>query len=268
MKNDFVASTIVFRPYSLDEALDGIASTPFRLVEFGTVKDWFENIDPEILDNIGTADLQEKFVQRGLIVRSISGHTQLHTKWGARRFRKTLDLAAALGVNVVNTYTGDAGTEAEREQFFQNVWELADYAASLDITIGIETDSNLLPNASEGHWIIDKLDRSNIGMNYDTGNVIYYSGVRPEEDIKAAIPYLVHVHLKDKRGGKGVFDFPQLGAGEIDIASILQTLEAAGYTGPISVEVEFDKRGWPEFEVCVGTLQGCWDYLKALGTFT
>ena len=47
------------------------------------------------------------------------------------------------------------------------------------------------------------------------------------------------MHLKDKRGGKGDWDFPAPGDGTIDFAGILGLLEAGGYDGPLSVEIEF-----------------------------
>ena len=38
---------------------------------------------------------------------------------------------------------------------------------------------------------------------------------------------VANVHLKDKRGGKGVWDFPEPGAGTVDFGAILRQLEAA-----------------------------------------
>ena len=54
------------------------------------------------------------------------------------------------------------------------------------------------------------------------------------------VPYLSNVHLKDKRGGKGVWDFPEPGGGHVDFAAILAILRDGGYDGPASVEIEFD----------------------------
>ena len=86
--------------------------------------------------------------------------------------------------------------------------------------------------------VIKKINSPWIRINYDTGNVIFYGGVRPEEDVVAALPYLAHIHLKDKRGGKKVWDFPPIGMGEIDFPRIFEILLEQGYSGPISVEIE------------------------------
>jgi sugar phosphate isomerase/epimerase len=89
-----------------------------------------------------------------------------------------------------------------------------------------------------------------LGFNYDPGNVVYYAGADPLQDIHFALPRLVHFHFKDKIGGKGVFNFPPPGDGELDMVGLLGILEEAGYRGPLSAEVEFDERGWPDYDAC------------------
>lgn len=59
------------------------------------------------------------------------------------------------------------------------------------------------------------------------------------------------MHLKDKRGGKGVLDFPPLGEGELDLASILRDLTASGFSGPVSMEIEFVDYEYPPWKECV-----------------
>ena len=110
-------------------------------------------------------------------------------------------------MQIVNTYTGDATTDEEREAYFANVAELCDRAAGHGLKIGMETDSNMLPTAEIGVAILDRIDRPDVlGFNYDPGNVVYYTGADPLTDIRFALPRLVHFHFKDKIGGKGVFN--------------------------------------------------------------
>ena len=42
-----LGSTIVFAPYSLEQALEGLAAAGYRNCEIGAVKGWFEHIDPD-----------------------------------------------------------------------------------------------------------------------------------------------------------------------------------------------------------------------------
>ena len=251
MERPILGSTIVFAPYTIDQALEGLAEAGYHACEIGAVKGWFEHIDPDRVTDAEIARIERKLADLGLVPVSLSGHAQLQTADGAARFARALDIAAALGMEVVNTFTGDARTDEEREAYFSNVAALCDHAARLGLTIGMETDSNMLPTAEAGVAILDRIDRPGVlGFNYDPGNVVYYVGADPLTDVVFALPRLVHVHLKDKIGGKGVFNFPPPGAGELDLPALLAMLDDAGYRGPISAEVEFDERGWPDYDAC------------------
>lgn len=249
--NTILGSTIVFAPYNLDQALEGLAAAGYRFCEIGAVKGWFEHIDPDTITDAGIAHAADKLKETGLTLISMSGHTQLQTAEGKARFARCLDIASALGAQIVNTFTGDATTEQEREAYFANVDDLCNHARSLGLKIGMETDSNMLPTARIGVEILDRINRPDVlGFNYDPGNVVYYTGADPLEDIKYALPSMVHFHLKDKVGGQGIFNFPPPGEGDIQITKLLEIVKEAGYTGPISAEVEFDDKGWPDYESC------------------
>ena len=88
--------------------------------------------------------------------------------------------------------------------------------------------------------MVNEIQSPFVGINYDTGNAIFYGNVRPEEDIISCLPWIVHIHLKDKRGGYKVWDFPALGKGEVDFGKILGLLPPEKRSIPISVEIEFD----------------------------
>ncbi len=110
-----LGSTIVFAPYSIDQALEGLAAAGYHACEIGAVKGWFEHIDPDTVSDAEIARIGRKLADLGLTPVSLSGHAQLQTVEGAARFARAIDIAAALGMEIVNTYTGDATTEEERE---------------------------------------------------------------------------------------------------------------------------------------------------------
>lgn len=241
-------SSIIFLPYTLEEALRGLAAAGFRNVEIGAVKGFLEHLDPDDPDVEGCRALLR---EHGLTCVSMSGHAPLHEEIGVRRLRNVLRAGQALGIRVLNTFTGDAETPEEIETFKQNVRALADEAQAAGIRLCIETDSNLLPTAEIGRRILDEIGRDWVQFNYDPGNVRYYTGAVPEEDLEHALPRLGHVHLKDQRGGKGVADFPPLGEGDVDIPRILRRLRDTGFSGPVSMEIEFTNYEWPPWEECV-----------------
>jgi sugar phosphate isomerase/epimerase len=241
-------SSIIFLPYTLEEALRGLAQAGFRNVEIGAVKGFLEHLDPDDPDVAGCRRLLD---EHDLTCVSMSGHAQLHTDEGKRRLTNVLHAGQELGIKVLNTFTGDAETPEEVETFKENVRTIADEAQAAGIRLCIETDSNLLPTAEIGRKILEDIGHDWVQFNYDPGNVRYYTGAVPEEDVEYALPRLGHFHLKDQRGGKGVADFPPLGEGEVDIPRILGRLRDTGFSGPVSMEIEFTNYEWPAWEGCV-----------------
>ncbi len=261
-----LGSTIVFAPYTIDQALEGLADAGYRACEIGAVKGWFEHIDPDTVTDAEIDRIGRKLTDVGITPVSLSGHAQLQTNEGAARFARAIDIAAALGMQVVNTYTGDATTDEQRETYFANVAELCGQAARHGLKIGMETDSNMLPTAEIGVAILERIGRPDVlGFNYDPGNVVYYAGADPLADLRFALPRLVHFHFKDKVGGKGVFNFPPPGDGELDMTGLLAMLDEAGYTGPVSAEVEFDERGWPDYDACRAAARRSVENLRKMG---
>ncbi len=244
-------SSICFKPYRLEEALLGLSEAGFENVEIGAVKDFLEHLDP---DNLGPAEIDNcaKALDRhGLTCVSMSGHAALHTELGVRRLRNVLNAGRVLGIQVLNTFTGDAETPDEVETFKANVRAIADEAEAAGIRLCIETDSNLLPTAEAGVRLLDEIGHPWIQINYDPGNVVYYTGARPEDDLKRGLGRIGHVHLKDKRGGQGSLDFPPLGEGDLDIPGMLADLRGSGFDGPVSMEIEFVNYEYPPWDDCV-----------------
>ena len=259
-------STICFKPYSLEEALRGLSAAGFENVEIGAVKGFLEHLDPDDLTPRTIEETRSLLDGHGLRVVSMSGHAQLHLDEGRDRLRRVLHAGKELGIFVLNTFTGDAETPTERAAFFQNARALADEAEQLGVLLCIETDSNLMPTAEAGRRLLAEIGHDWIRINYDPGNVVYYAGVRPEQDIKHALGLIGHVHLKDKRGGQGVLDFPPLGEGELDIPAMLRDLSQSGFSGPISMEIEFTDYEYPEWDACVEAARrgkAYWDSLPA-----
>jgi L-ribulose-5-phosphate 3-epimerase len=195
----------------------------------------------------------------------MSGHAQLHTEEGVRRLTNVLRAGQELGIVVLNTFTGDAEGDEQLAAFEANVRAVADEAEAAGIRICIETDSNLLPTAESGIVILEQIGHPWVQFNYDPGNVVYYTGAVPEDDVKWALPRLGHVHLKDQRGGKGVADFPALGEGDVDIPSILRDLRSIEFAGPVSMEIEFTDYQWPPWEDCVAAARRSKEYWDGLG---
>ena len=86
MVREVLGSTIVFAPYSIDQALEGLAEAGYHACEIGAVKGWFEHIDPDTISDAEINRISTKLADLGLKPVSLSGHAQLQTAEGAARF--------------------------------------------------------------------------------------------------------------------------------------------------------------------------------------
>lgn len=242
--------TNTYHTYSLEEALDGIARAGFTSVELASVPGWTEHVRRDAgAEEI--AHVKDLLNGHGLTAVSLAGHSDLVADAGIAEFRKALHIAQKLGIGYVTTSTGghDASSggslEEQRNRFMANIRPLADEAAAMGITICLETHGGLLASGVIAKKLIEDIGKDNIGINYDPGNVIFYGGVRPEEDIQQSAGAVKHMHCKDQIGGPGVWNFPTVGTGEVDFKPIFAALEKAGFDGPVSIEIEFRGEPWP-----------------------
>jgi sugar phosphate isomerase/epimerase len=250
MADRLAVSTNSYHSYSLEEALAGIAAAGFTSVELSSVPGWTEHV----LRESDAAELQRVaslLREHGLDAVSLSGHSDLASDDGKEAFRKALGIARTLGIRYVTTSTGghDASSEGtveeQRAAFLGLIRPLADEAAADGIQICLETHGGVSATGEMAAQLVREIDRPNVGINYDTANVIFYGNVRPETDIVHAAPYITHLHIKDQVGGAGVWNFPAIGTGEVDFTPIFAELEKVGFAGPCSIELEFQGEPWP-----------------------
>src|SRR5215203_6798480 len=82
MERVVLGSTIVFAPYSIDQALEGLAEAGYHACEIGAVKGWFEHIDPDTASDREIDRIAGKLADLRLKPISLSAHTQLQTDEG------------------------------------------------------------------------------------------------------------------------------------------------------------------------------------------
>ncbi|MGB3328883.1 MAG: sugar phosphate isomerase/epimerase family protein [Thermomicrobiales bacterium] len=267
MADRLAVSTNSYHSYSLVEALDGIAAAGFTSVELSSVPGWTEHV-PRNATDADLEQIQALLDARGLTAISLSGHSDLASDDGAEDFRKALRIARKLGIRYVTTSTGghDASSEGtieeQRAAFLAQIRPLADEAAAMGLTICLETHGGVSATGALSRILVDEIDRPNVGINYDTANVIFYGHTRPETDIQAAAPRINHVHVKDQIGGPEVWNFPAIGTGEVDFAPVFAALDAVGFDGPVSVELEFQGEPWPSLDAVQQALSTSLAFLR------
>jgi L-ribulose-5-phosphate 3-epimerase len=248
VQNILAGHTNSYHTYSLDEALQGIATAGFKHVELSAVRGWTEHVPLEV-DAAGIREVKARLDHYGLAPSALSGHSDLTTPEGLVDGKKAVDLCVQLGLTIMNTAVGGHYSEDEnKEAFMGYIHELADYAAARNVQIALEVHGDIMASGQASIPLIHEIDRANVGINYDTANCVFYGAVEACDDIRPVVPYLKHIHLKDKRGGPRVWDFPGVGEGHVNFWGLLKILRQENYQGPFSVEIEFAGLPWPPLE--------------------
>jgi L-ribulose-5-phosphate 3-epimerase len=262
MDNPLAGHTNSYHTYGPDEALAGIAEAGYRYVELSAVPGWTEHVDL----STPPAEVRRKLEDYGLEAVSLSGHSDLTTADGLEHGIRAVRWAAEYGLPIMNTAVGGHQSADENEAaFLGNIGALADVADVAGVVVALEIHGDIMASSDVTIPLLEKIGRDSVKVNYDTANVEFYSGDKAVEDLPKITPYLAHVHLKDTTGGKGNWDFPACGDGTVDFRRVLEILRDAGYTGPFSVEIEFQGEPWPPLDDVTAAMARSYRHLSSLG---
>ena len=81
----------------------------------------------------------------------------------------------------------------------------------------------------------------NLGINYDTANLILYGKANPMDGLDIVGKYVMDVHAKDgdyPTDGKSLGKERKIGEGRVDFKVIVEKLKALGYDGTLTIERE------------------------------
>ena len=88
---------------------------------------------------------------------------------------------------------------------------------------------------------IEDIGLDNVGVNFDTGNLILYGKANPLDALDVIGKYVMDTHFKDGNyptNGMFLGRECRAGEGKADFAAIVRKLEELGYTGPFTIERE------------------------------
>jgi sugar phosphate isomerase/epimerase len=89
--------------------------------------------------------------------------------------------------------------------------------------------------------LFQDLGRPNVGVNYDTGNLILYGKANPVDGLDVIGQYVRDVHAKDGEyptDGYALGKEVPLGEGKVDFCAVIAKLKALDYDGAITIECE------------------------------
>ena len=158
-----------------------------------------------------------------------------------KNIQATVTLAQQLGLKLVTFHAGFLPHDEKDPGFvkmLQRLGETADAFAAAGITLGFETGQE---TAADLVRLLQKLKRSNVGVNFDPANMILYDKGNPIEALRLLGPWIRQVHIKDARRTKVPGTWGEevvVGTGEVDWPAFFGTLRDLNFAGDFVIERE------------------------------
>jgi D-psicose/D-tagatose/L-ribulose 3-epimerase len=161
------------------------------------------------------------------------------------RNKLALDCAMILGSDLLTgpfhsalgVFTGSKATSQEKLWAKEGLWDLAEYADSLGITLGLEYlnrfESYLVSCTDELLDLVNYVNHPACKIMFDT----FHANIEEKnmtEAIKKIGDKLVHIQLSENDRGT-------LGQGRVEIPEVLEALKSINYEGMLSIEAFSEK---------------------------
>ncbi|HTL17587.1 MAG TPA: sugar phosphate isomerase/epimerase family protein [Patescibacteria group bacterium] len=158
-----------------------------------------------------------------------------------KHIQATAALAQSLGLKLVTFHAGFLPHD-DRDQNFpkmiQRLNEVADIFDRAHIAVGLETGQETADVLAS---VLQKLNRRNIGVNFDPANMILYDKGDPIQALQLLGQWIRQVHIKDatrtKVSGTWGEEVPA-GTGEVVWTKFFAALKKLNFSGPIVIERE------------------------------
>lgn len=150
-----------------------------------------------------------------------------------------IQVAETLGASVlrVNLGRGDFDPSLGEAPWYQEALrKTLRQAQEAGVVVAVENAPD--PRSGDLRLLRDTVSRVAspwLRLTFDTGNWLY-AGQEPAAALKAALPYIGYVHLKDIVRHDGTMQHSHLGTGVIDVAALVIQLQQAGYRGLFALE--------------------------------
>lgn len=147
--------------------------------------------------------------------------------------RKQVENAGVLGLAYLLTFGVDR--PEEYDHYYKVMGDTAAYAQERKLKLVMKPHGGASGASAEIVAGIKAVGHSNFKIWYDAGNIIYYTGKDPIEELKPIAQHVTGFCAKDCGAVKGDVMI-QFGTGKVDFAGVFRVMKAAGFDGPIMVE--------------------------------
>ena len=165
----------------------------------------------------------------------LTGAEQPHLQ----RLEASLNLAREIGKPIIETVVG--GLPAEwpqlRPQFLARLQSWARLAEKFKSTVAIKAHiGSALHLPQDAAQLCRELASPYLKITYDYSH-FQLQGLALEDSLRAALPHVAMIHIKDWTGTRENFRFALPGEGAIDYTEYAALLDRVNFQGPVVVEV-------------------------------
>ena len=150
-----------------------------------------------------------------------------------KEVRQQIANAEALALPYLLTFGVDK--PEEYAHYYKVMRDAAAYAQERRIKLVMKPHGGGSGASDEIVAAMKAVQHPNFKIWYDAGNIIYYTGKNPVEELKPIARHVTGFCAKDCAALKSDVMI-QFGTGTVDFAAVFGTLKAAGFDGPIMVE--------------------------------
>jgi L-ribulose-5-phosphate 3-epimerase len=150
-------------------------------------------------------------------------------------------LAQKLGLRLVTFHAGFLPHDSSDPAFARMIGrlvEVADFFAAGNMTLGLETGQE---TAQDLLQVLKAVDRRNLAVNFDPGNMILYDKGDPIEALRSLGSWVRQVHIKDATRTKVPGTWGEevtAGTGQVHWRAFFSVLQDLKFTGDIIIERE------------------------------
>jgi len=222
------------KDWGLDTALDGIKAAGYKIIGL---------LRRQAKDPLAGSDATQEYLKglkgriaaRGLKTNmaALRTNNSLSLEDQIKEMRKQIDNARFLGAEFGLTFGVDS--PAHFENYYKLMQDAAPYAEEKGLKVVLKPHGGATGAAEEIKRCMEKVNHRNFKIWFDAGNIIFYTGKDPVEQLKPIVQHVTGFCAKDceKQHGTVLLEF---GTGKVDFHAVFAEMKKAGFNGPVMVE--------------------------------
>jgi sugar phosphate isomerase/epimerase len=220
--------------WGFDVALKGIKKAGFHTVGLLTPMPEEPFIGAQASDDY-VAGLKKRIESSGLT--ATMGSLRINFSKGLddaiEQIHRQINHAHFLNLEWLLTFGVD--NKDEYDNYYRAMSDAADYAEARSLKLVLKPHGGGSGASEEIMRCLKEVNRPNFKIWYDAGNIIYYTGKDPVEELKPIAQYVTGFCAKDCAAPKSDVMI-QFGTGKVDFAAVYRELKKAGFNGPTFIE--------------------------------